>query len=73
MLLTYYPSGRGFGLAQHPNGADLATRGPLTPDHVNPERPWPAIDVLTRRTAERGLELRERLTIYPEYAMAAQR
>ncbi len=34
MLLTYYPSGRGFGLAQHPNGADLATRGPLTPDHV---------------------------------------
>lgn len=34
MLLTYYPSGKGFGLAQHPNGADLATRGPLTPDHV---------------------------------------
>ena len=42
---------------------------PLTPDHVNPERPWPAIDVLTRRTAERGLELRERLTIYPEFAL----
>ncbi|HSD49104.1 MAG TPA: 7,8-didemethyl-8-hydroxy-5-deazariboflavin synthase CofG, partial [Actinomycetota bacterium] len=42
---------------------------PLTPDHVNPERPWPAIDVLTRRTAERGLDLRERLTIYSEFAL----
>lgn len=34
MLLTYYPSGKGFGLAQHENGNDLATRGLLTPDHV---------------------------------------
>jgi FO synthase len=42
---------------------------PLTPDHVNPERPWPAIDVLAERTAERGLRLRERLTIYPEFAL----
>ncbi|MEX2421992.1 MAG: 5-amino-6-(D-ribitylamino)uracil--L-tyrosine 4-hydroxyphenyl transferase CofH, partial [Actinomycetota bacterium] len=42
---------------------------PLTPDHVNPERPWPALDVLAARTAERGLELRERLTIYPEFAL----
>ena len=41
---------------------------PLTPDHVNPERPWPAIEALAERTAERGLELRERLTIYPEFA-----
>ena len=42
---------------------------PLTPDHVNPERPWPPIEALAARTAERGLELRERLTIYPEYAL----
>jgi FO synthase len=41
---------------------------PLTPDHVNPERPWPAIGALSADTAERGLELRERLTIYPEFA-----
>jgi len=41
---------------------------PLTPDHVNPEKPWPAIEVLAARTAERGLEVRERLTIYPEFA-----
>ena len=40
---------------------------PLTPDHVNPERPWPQIDELARRSAEAGFELRERLTIYPEY------
>jgi FO synthase len=42
---------------------------PLTPDHVNPERPWPAIELLEARTAEAGLELRERLTIYPEFAL----
>ncbi|GAA4515715.1 bifunctional FO biosynthesis protein CofGH [Actinoallomurus oryzae] len=40
---------------------------PLTPDHVNPERPWPQIDDLAARTAESGFTLRERLTIYPEY------
>ncbi len=40
---------------------------PLTPDHVNPERPWPQIDELAQRTAAAGLTLRERLTIYPGY------
>lgn len=40
---------------------------PLTPDHVNPERPWPHIDQLAERTAAAGFELRERLTIYPEF------
>ncbi|MGP4021757.1 bifunctional FO biosynthesis protein CofGH [Actinomadura sp. 3N407] len=40
---------------------------PLTPDHVNPERPWPQIDELAGQTAAAGFELRERLTIYPEY------
>ena len=42
---------------------------PVTPDHVNPEKPWPAIEVLAARTARRGLDLRERLTIYPEFAL----
>ena len=42
---------------------------PLTPDHVNPERPWPALRALADGTADRGLELRERLTIYPEFAL----
>ncbi len=40
---------------------------PLTPDHVNPERPWPDIDELAAHTAQAGFTLRERLTIYPPY------
>ena len=40
---------------------------PLTPDHVNPERPWPDIDDLAAHTAKAGFTLRERLTIYPPY------
>jgi FO synthase len=40
---------------------------PLTPDHVNPERPWPQIDELAAITAAAGFALRERLTIYPPY------
>jgi FO synthase len=40
---------------------------PLTPDHVNPERPWPQIDELAGHTAAGGFTLRERLTIYPPY------
>ncbi|WP_327585425.1 bifunctional FO biosynthesis protein CofGH [Nonomuraea sp. NBC_00507] len=45
---------------------------PLTPDHVNPERPWPQIDELAARTGEAGFRLRERLTIYPEYVLAGE-
>jgi FO synthase len=40
---------------------------PLTPDHVNPERPWPQIDELAAHTATGGFTLRERLTLYPPY------
>jgi FO synthase len=40
---------------------------PLTPDHVNPERPWPQIDELASMTAAAGFTLAERLTIYPGY------
>ena len=40
---------------------------PLTPDHVNPERPWPHIEELASRSVEAGYQLRERLTIYPPY------
>ncbi|SCG42546.1 bifunctional FO biosynthesis protein CofGH [Micromonospora halophytica] len=43
---------------------------PLTPDHVNPERPWPQLDELARHTEKSGFTLRERLTIYPEYVRA---
>ncbi|MDX3385501.1 bifunctional FO biosynthesis protein CofGH [Streptomyces niveiscabiei] len=40
---------------------------PLTIDHVNPERPWPQIEELTRRSEAAGFELRERLCVYPEF------
>jgi len=40
---------------------------PVTPDHVNPEYAWPALDELAERTAAAGYELAERLTVYPEY------
>ncbi|MDA8371356.1 MAG: bifunctional FO biosynthesis protein CofGH [Nocardiopsaceae bacterium] len=45
---------------------------PLTPDHVNPERPWPQIDDLAERTAAAGFELRERLTVYPDYVLQGE-
>ncbi len=41
---------------------------PVTPDHVNPEAPWPALDLLARRTADAGKLLVERLAIHPAYA-----
>ncbi|MFD1368729.1 bifunctional FO biosynthesis protein CofGH [Actinoplanes sichuanensis] len=40
---------------------------PVTPDHVNPERPWPQIDLLAEKSEKSGFILKERLTIYPEY------
>ena len=45
---------------------DFGGISPLTPDHVNPERPWPQIEALTELCAEVGFELRERLTAHPE-------
>jgi FO synthase len=41
---------------------------PVTPDHVNPEAPWPAIAELAQRTAEAGKLLVNRLAVYPSYA-----
>lgn len=40
---------------------------PLTPDFINPEKPWPHIERLAERTAAGGFELIERLSVYPEY------
>ena len=41
---------------------------PVTPDHVNPEAPWPEIEALAVATAEVGHLLVERLAIYPAHA-----
>ncbi len=46
---------------------------PVTPDHVNPEAPWPAIATLAERTASFGKVLVPRLPVYPSYAHAAER
>ena len=40
---------------------------PVTRDHVNPERPWPALDRLAEVTEAKGFVLAPRLTIYPEF------
>jgi FO synthase len=45
---------------------------PLTPDHVNPERPWPSLERLRTITAACGLQLRARLTVHPEYVLAGE-
>jgi FO synthase len=41
---------------------------PLTPDFINPEKPWPQVEELRQRTEARGFELRQRLPVYPEFA-----
>ncbi|MET8023390.1 bifunctional FO biosynthesis protein CofGH [Streptomyces avermitilis] len=45
---------------------------PLTIDHVNPERPWPQIDLLREQSAQAGFELRERLCVYPEFVQRGE-
>ncbi len=42
---------------------------PVTPDHVNPEAPWPHLDALAKATATCGKTLIERLAVYPAYAL----
>jgi FO synthase len=57
-----------FGVLLDTGIDDWGGVSPVTPDHVNPERPWPAVDRLREVTEERGFELAARLTIHPEFA-----
>jgi len=43
---------------------------PLTPDFINPEKPWPHLEQLRLRTESKGAELRQRLPVYPEFVAA---
>jgi len=43
---------------------------PLTPDFINPERPWPHVQQLKSRTEAKGYSLRQRLPVYPEFLPA---
>ena len=45
---------------------------PVTPDHVNPEAPWPHLEQLARDTERAGRDLVERLALAPSYARQAQ-
>jgi len=44
---------------------------PVTPDHVNPERPWPHLEELEAATEAKGYLLLERLALHPSYARDA--
>ncbi len=50
---------------------DFGGISPVTADHVNPERAWPAIDTLAEETSLRGFHLVARLTVYPEFIAGA--
>jgi len=41
---------------------------PLTPDHINPEKPWPGLAELRRASEAAGFVFRERLAVYPAFA-----
>jgi len=43
---------------------------PLTPDYINPEKPWPHLEQLRLRTEAKGFSLRQRLPVYPEFLPA---
>jgi FO synthase len=47
--------------------SDWGGVSPVTPDHVNPEAPWPHLEELRTVTEERGFALVERLAVYPAY------
>jgi FO synthase len=62
------------GLAQLVSAGinDWGGVSPVTPDHVNPEAPWPHLEDLARATQAAGRELIERLAIVPAYAVRAE-
>ena len=46
---------------------------PLTPDFINPEAPWPALQLLRQKSYEAGFELKARLPVYPEFILRGER
>ena len=46
---------------------DFGGISPVTADHVNPERAWPALDILAQECDARGFNLEPRLTVYPQF------
>ena len=62
-----------FGVLLDAGIDDWGGVSPVTADHVNPERPWPAIDRLRAVTEAKGFVLAPRLTVYPEYVRESSR
>ena len=60
-----------FGTLIHAGINDWGGVSPITPDHVNPEAPWPHLDRLATETEAAGKVLVERLTVYPQYVQEA--
>ncbi len=60
-------SGEGFPALLDAGINDWGGVSPVTPDHVNPEAPWPALERLAEGTAGRGKVLAGRLPVYPRY------
>lgn len=55
----------------HAGVNDWGGVSPVTPDHVNPEAPWPHLEILEEATCAAGRTLAQRLAIGPRYALAA--
>ncbi|HCB37378.1 MAG TPA: 7,8-didemethyl-8-hydroxy-5-deazariboflavin synthase [Acidimicrobiaceae bacterium] len=62
-----------FGVLLRAGIDDWGGVSPVTVDHVNPERPWPALERLRDVTEAAGFVLAPRLTVYPEFALDPQR
>lgn len=62
-----------FGILLDVGIDDWGGVSPVTADHVNPERPWPALDRLREVTEARGFALAPRLAIHPEFAAEPDR
>ncbi|MGI9621511.1 MAG: 5-amino-6-(D-ribitylamino)uracil--L-tyrosine 4-hydroxyphenyl transferase CofH [Acidimicrobiales bacterium] len=59
-----------FGVLLDAGIDDWGGVSPVTADHVNPERPWPALERLADATEAKGFSLAPRLTIYPEFVQS---
>ena len=62
-----------FGVLLDAGIDDWGGVSPVTADHVNPERPWPALDRLREVTEAHGFALAPRLTVYPEFVLDPER
>src|SRR5437588_2687062 len=62
-----------FGMLLDAGIDDWGGVSPLTPDPVNPDRPWPHLDRLRAVTEAKGFVLASRLTAYPEFVLSPQR